>query len=130
MPTMIWSAVMTCFSLPGRLSVSSPFKVFAQGCWSPGRRDLVPGQADIQPLVMRGAFADGGTAPDRSDLALATVACQSRRSQGSNLEQATIRVADRRWIHRESGSRPTMTGRRCRGAPIVVRAKAIWTRSL
>jgi hypothetical protein len=55
MPTMISSAVMTCsFSLPRRFSVSSPFEVFAQGCWSPSQRDLLP--IRLRTQVRRGAW--------------------------------------------------------------------------
>jgi hypothetical protein len=66
MPTMISSAVTTCScSLPSRLSVSSPFEVArpAGPCTS---------QADVHPWsCAKGAFADGRTACDRSDLTLA-----------------------------------------------------------
>src|SRR4029453_10740194 len=51
MPTMISSATMTySFSLPGRLSVSSPFQVLRRAVSRQARRDLVPVGRTV-PLV-------------------------------------------------------------------------------
>lgn len=53
MPTMIWSAVMTCsFSLPGRLSVSNPFEASGRAIGrQTGGTLCLPGSRT--PLVMR-----------------------------------------------------------------------------